>query len=66
MYGYSRAGRAARVPDGLDLVEIACALPLISPVTPADIAPSVAFLTPDDAAYITGHSLIIDGGLTAQ
>ena len=29
---------------------------------PSDIAPSVAFLLSDDAAYITGHNLIVDGG----
>jgi meso-butanediol dehydrogenase / (S,S)-butanediol dehydrogenase / diacetyl reductase len=34
--------------------------------TAADIAPSVAFLACDDAAYITGHALVIDGGLMAQ
>jgi meso-butanediol dehydrogenase / (S,S)-butanediol dehydrogenase / diacetyl reductase len=34
--------------------------------TAADIAPSVAFLASDDAAYITGHALVIDGGLMAQ
>jgi len=34
--------------------------------TAADIAPSVAFLASGDAAYITGHALVIDGGLMAQ
>lgn len=31
-----------------------------------DIAGSVVFLASDDAAYITGHPLVVDGGLTAQ
>jgi NAD(P)-dependent dehydrogenase (short-subunit alcohol dehydrogenase family) len=33
--------------------------------TPEDIAPSVAFLLSDDAKYITGQNLIVDGGWTA-
>lgn len=32
---------------------------------PEDISPSVAFLLSDDASYITGHNLIVDGGWTA-
>ncbi|MDG5490141.1 oxidoreductase [Psychroserpens sp. SPM9] len=33
--------------------------------TPEDIAPSVAFLLSEDAQYITGQNLIVDGGWTA-
>lgn len=33
--------------------------------TPEDIAPTVAFLLSDDAKYITGQNLIVDGGWTA-
>jgi NAD(P)-dependent dehydrogenase (short-subunit alcohol dehydrogenase family) len=31
---------------------------------PKDIAPAISFLLSDKANYITGHNLIIDGGLT--
>jgi NAD(P)-dependent dehydrogenase (short-subunit alcohol dehydrogenase family) len=33
---------------------------------PEDIAGAVAFLTSDDASFITGHALVVDGGLTIQ
>lgn len=32
---------------------------------PADVAGAVAFLASDDAAWITGHHLVVDGGQTA-
>ena len=32
--------------------------------TPEDVAGSVAFLASDDAAWMTGHLLVLDGGLT--
>jgi NAD(P)-dependent dehydrogenase (short-subunit alcohol dehydrogenase family) len=32
---------------------------------PDDISPSVAFLLSEDAKYITGQNLVIDGGWTA-
>jgi NAD(P)-dependent dehydrogenase (short-subunit alcohol dehydrogenase family) len=32
---------------------------------PEDIAAAAAFLASDDAAYITGHLLVVDGGITA-
>ena len=31
-----------------------------------DIAGSVCFLASDDAGYITGHSLVVDGGWRAK
>ncbi len=40
-------------------------IPLGRQGTAEDIAPSVAFLASEDARYITGHALVIDGGLTA-
>lgn len=32
---------------------------------PEDVAPGVSFLLSDEASYITGHNLVIDGGWTA-
>ncbi len=33
---------------------------------PEEIAAGIAFLSSDDASFITGHTLMIDGGLTVQ
>ncbi len=33
---------------------------------PADIAAAAAFLASDDASFVTGHSMVVDGGLTAR
>lgn len=33
---------------------------------PSEIAAGIAFLASSDAAYITGHNLVIDGGMTAH
>ena len=34
--------------------------------TPDDVAGPILFLCSDDAAFITGHTLMVDGGLTVQ
>lgn len=42
------------------------AAPLGRMGSPADVAGAVAFLASDDAAFITGASLLVDGGLLAK
>lgn len=39
-------------------------VPLRRMANPEDIAPSVSFLLSDEAKYITGHNLVVDGGWT--
>ena len=41
-------------------------IPLPRQGTPADIAAAVAFLASDDAAYVTGTRIVVDGGMDAQ
>jgi meso-butanediol dehydrogenase / (S,S)-butanediol dehydrogenase / diacetyl reductase len=52
-------------PGELD-VFVAEQVPLGRQGTPEDIAPGVVFLASDSASYITGQSLVIDGGLTSK
>ena len=47
-------------------VESAASIPLGRLATPADIANAVAFLASDLASYVTGQTLAVDGGATAQ
>lgn len=41
-------------------------IPLGRMGSPEEIAAAAAFLASDDAGYITGHTLVVDGGLLAQ
>jgi NAD(P)-dependent dehydrogenase (short-subunit alcohol dehydrogenase family) len=41
-------------------------IPLGRPGCPADIAGPIAFLSSEDARYITGQVLVVDGGVTAS
>jgi len=49
-------------PDGLQ--HAATRIPLGRVGQPQDVADAVAFLLSDDARYITGQQLVVDGGLT--
>jgi NAD(P)-dependent dehydrogenase (short-subunit alcohol dehydrogenase family) len=51
-------------PDGLRF--FAEHYPVRRTGTPDDIANAVAFLCSDEASFITGHALPVDGGLTIQ
>jgi NAD(P)-dependent dehydrogenase (short-subunit alcohol dehydrogenase family) len=51
-------------PDGLRFFEQQ--YPLRRTGTPVDIANAVVFLCSDEASFITGHTLVVDGGLTTQ
>lgn len=45
------------------LEEMTKRIPAARPGTPEEVAAAVAYLASDEAAYITGHTLNIDGGL---
>ena len=55
----------SRLPDAMRrLLETQTPIPGMP--TPEDVAAVVAFLASDDARWITGHTLPIDGGFHAQ
>jgi NAD(P)-dependent dehydrogenase (short-subunit alcohol dehydrogenase family) len=61
------AGHIARAPDPdamRRLLESQAPIPGMP--TPEDVAAVVAFLASDDARWITGHTLPIDGGFHAR
>lgn len=41
-------------------------VPMNRLASPEDVAEAFLYLASDNAAYVTGHNLIVDGGLTAQ
>lgn len=51
-------------PEEVDV--ISARIPMARFGTPLEIGAAVAFLASDDAAYVTGQVLYVDGGITAQ
>jgi NAD(P)-dependent dehydrogenase (short-subunit alcohol dehydrogenase family) len=58
--------QGARGSDPAASAAIAAAIPLGRTGQPGHLAAAIAFLLSDDATYVTGTELIVDGGLTAQ
>lgn len=58
-----RAGIAA---GAIDYERVTAAIPQGRMGTAAEVAAAVAFLASDAAAYVTGQTLVVDGGYTAR
>ncbi|MGX5682886.1 SDR family NAD(P)-dependent oxidoreductase [Schumannella luteola] len=59
-------GTAEHETDGFQTVYVQHGkLPLGRPGTPEEVAAAASFLLSPDNGYITGHVLVVDGGLTA-
>jgi meso-butanediol dehydrogenase/(S,S)-butanediol dehydrogenase/diacetyl reductase len=52
--------------DGADLTPFTNRIALGRPGTPADVVGPVLFLASDDAEYVTGSVLTVDGGTSAS
>ena len=57
---------AAVYTDERLAAERAALVPLGRVATPEDMADVIAFLLGPDARYVTGHDLIVDGGITGN
>jgi acetoacetyl-CoA reductase len=60
--GYVRSAMTEAIPDEVR-ARIVASIPMGRIGEPADIARAVAFLCSDDAAYLTGVNLPVNGGL---
>jgi len=59
------AARAERTGDPEYLKAMRARVPLHRLTTAEEVAAAVCFLAGDNAASITGHTLVLDGGMTA-
>lgn len=64
--GPVRTGLLSRMLDGkLSIEQVAALVPMARVSDPSEIAAAILWLASDAASYVTGHTLIVDGGLTA-
>jgi NAD(P)-dependent dehydrogenase (short-subunit alcohol dehydrogenase family) len=52
--------------DAAAKLEFTAAHPLGRTGTPDDVASAVLFLVSDLASFVTGHELVVDGGMSAS
>ena len=57
--------RAGNAKDPKYMAAVLSKIPLKRQATSEDVAGAVAYLASPAAAYITGHTIVVDGGLTA-
>ena len=57
---------ALMAQTGISPAELADSMPIGRMCTPEEVAPAILFLCSDEASYITGATLAVDGGYTAQ
>lgn len=62
--GLVRTGTAEKGPQAQMFDMVASMQAIKRTETPDDVVGTVSFLTSDDAAFITGQTLVIDGGVT--
>ena len=58
-----KRGRLAGIPPEESLARKVAHIPLGRIETPDDVAGVVAFLVSPDGAYITGQTIVVDGGI---